>query len=205
MQGIVVTEAARLSRAALHGTQVQLVVPPAEFLKYKYMQAFDRAMMHLDKAFGFVSAPHQWVSRKDEGDKIIVVERGACPARCLLPMQLPRRARMCRDPTWRLEQGRLPLRGLRVVNAEALAGPGAQCVVHVATPPDEPSAPDSLCSLALPSTLLLTHPAGDLVFVFNFHPTNSYTDYRVGCYKPGAYKVGAAAACRAPSFACLLL
>ncbi|KAL4441059.1 hypothetical protein ABPG77_010490 [Micractinium sp. CCAP 211/92] len=77
----------------------------AEYLKYKYMQAFDRAMMHLDKAFGFVSAPHQWVSRKDEGDKIIVVERG------------------------------------------------------------------------------------DLVFVFNFHPTNSYTDYRVGCYKPGAYKV----------------
>lgn len=41
----------------------------------------------------------------------------------------------------------------------------------------------------------LLHPApspsspGDLVFVFNFHPTNSYTDYRVGCYKPGPYKV----------------
>ncbi len=28
------------------------------------------------QAFGFVSAPHQWVSRKDEGDKVIVVERG---------------------------------------------------------------------------------------------------------------------------------
>lgn len=48
----------------------------AEFLKYKYMNAFDRAMQHLDKAFGFVSAPHSWVSRKDEADKIIVVERG---------------------------------------------------------------------------------------------------------------------------------
>lgn len=31
---------------------------------------------------------------------------------------------------------------------------------------------------------------GDLVFVFNFHPTNSYTDYRVGCKLPGEYKVG---------------
>jgi 1,4-alpha-glucan branching enzyme len=69
------------------------------------MNAFDRAMQHLDKAFGYVCAPHTWVSRKDEGDKIVVVERG------------------------------------------------------------------------------------DLVFVFNFHPTNSYTDYRVGAYKPGPYKV----------------
>jgi 1,4-alpha-glucan branching enzyme len=31
--------------------------------------------------------------------------------------------------------------------------------------------------------------AGDLVMVFNFHPVNSYSDYRVGCYKPGGYKV----------------
>ena len=30
---------------------------------------------------------------------------------------------------------------------------------------------------------------GDLVFVFNFHPVNSYTDYRVGCKLPGDYKV----------------
>lgn len=27
------------------------------------------------------------------------------------------------------------------------------------------------------------------MFVFNFHPTNSYTDYRVGCLLPGPYKV----------------
>ena len=31
---------------------------------------------------------------------------------------------------------------------------------------------------------------GDLVFVFNFHPTNSYTDYRVGCRDEGPFKVG---------------
>ncbi|KAL6899842.1 hypothetical protein ACP4OV_006500 [Aristida adscensionis] len=30
---------------------------------------------------------------------------------------------------------------------------------------------------------------GDLVFVFNFHCNNSYFDYRVGCIKPGKYKV----------------
>lgn len=30
---------------------------------------------------------------------------------------------------------------------------------------------------------------GDLVFVFNFHWSDSYFDYRVGCSKPGKYKV----------------
>ena len=69
----------------------------AEFLKYKFMAAFDAAIMHLDKAFGFVASPHEWVSRKNEADKVIVVERG------------------------------------------------------------------------------------DLVLVFNFHPSSSFSDYRVGC------------------------
>lgn len=71
-----------LQRAGLYriATRHRLYcAPAAEFLKYKFMNSFDRAIMHLDKAFGFVSAPHQWVSRKDEGDKIIVVERGGCP------------------------------------------------------------------------------------------------------------------------------
>ncbi|GIL59739.1 hypothetical protein Vafri_14468 [Volvox africanus] len=74
-------------------------------LKYRWLNAFDRAMMHLEKAFGFQCAPHQWISRSDSADKLIVCERG------------------------------------------------------------------------------------DLVFVFNFHPTNSYTDYRVGCNASGPYKV----------------
>ncbi|TYI98812.1 hypothetical protein E1A91_D01G243300v1 [Gossypium mustelinum] len=30
---------------------------------------------------------------------------------------------------------------------------------------------------------------GNLVFVFNFHWNNSYFDYRVGCAKPGKYKI----------------
>lgn len=36
---------------------------------------------------------------------------------------------------------------------------------------------------------LIVVERGDLVFVFNFHPTNSFTDYRVGTYLPGPYKV----------------
>ncbi|DBB05355.1 TPA: hypothetical protein ACH3X3_010575 [Trebouxia sp. C0006] len=77
----------------------------AEHLKYKFMQSFDRAMNHLDKAFGFVSSSHQFISRKDENDKVVVCERG------------------------------------------------------------------------------------DLVFVFNFHPTKSYKDYGVGCKNAGSYKL----------------
>lgn len=72
------------------------------------MNKFDRAMNHLDKAFGFSNAEHTWVSRKDEGDKVVVTERG------------------------------------------------------------------------------------ELVFVFNFHPEKSYTDYRVGCKAPGDFKVSSA-------------
>ncbi|MEW5313430.1 MAG: hypothetical protein WDW38_004999 [Sanguina aurantia] len=48
----------------------------APFLRYKHMALFDAAMCHLDKAFGFASAPHQYVSRQDNRDKVIVVERG---------------------------------------------------------------------------------------------------------------------------------
>jgi hypothetical protein len=36
----------------------------APALKYKFMVAFDRAMNHLDKAFSFSSARHQYISRK---------------------------------------------------------------------------------------------------------------------------------------------
>lgn len=30
---------------------------------------------------------------------------------------------------------------------------------------------------------------GDLVFVFNFNPSQSFTDYKVGCKNSGSYKV----------------
>lgn len=77
----------------------------AEFLKYHWLQDFDRAMQQLEEKFGFMTTEHQYVSRKDEGDKVIVFEKG------------------------------------------------------------------------------------NLIFVFNFHWENSYPDYRVGCIKPGKYKI----------------
>ena len=39
---------------------------------------------------------------------------------------------------------------------------------------------------------LIVVERGDLVFVFNLHPVNSYTDYRVGALLPGPYKVASA-------------
>ncbi|KXZ47568.1 hypothetical protein GPECTOR_34g727 [Gonium pectorale] len=90
---------------SLHLCRRRWDLADSDFLKYKFLNAFDRAMCHLDKAFGYMSAPNTYVSRKDEADKMVVFERG------------------------------------------------------------------------------------DLVFVFNFHPTQSYQDYRVGCREPGPYKL----------------
>ncbi|KAJ4775431.1 hypothetical protein LUZ62_059688 [Rhynchospora pubera] len=76
-----------------------------DHLRYKYMNAFDRAMNLLDENFSFLSSTKQIVSSASEEDKVIVFERG------------------------------------------------------------------------------------DLVFVFNFHPENTYEGYKVGCDLPGKYKV----------------
>ncbi|XP_004246561.1 1,4-alpha-glucan-branching enzyme 2-2, chloroplastic/amyloplastic isoform X1 [Solanum lycopersicum] len=77
----------------------------ADYLRYHGLQEFDRAMQYLEDKYEFMTSEHQFISRKDEGDRMIVFERG------------------------------------------------------------------------------------NLVFVFNFHWTNSYSDYRIGCLKPGKYKV----------------
>eukprot|EP00244_Chara_vulgaris_P008804 TRINITY_DN3565_c0_g3_i1.p1 TRINITY_DN3565_c0_g3~~TRINITY_DN3565_c0_g3_i1.p1 ORF type:complete len:240 (+),score=38.28 TRINITY_DN3565_c0_g3_i1:94-720(+) len=77
----------------------------APFLRYKGLQEFDAVMHNLEEKYGFMTDLHQYVSRKDEGDRVIVCERGR------------------------------------------------------------------------------------LVFVFNFHWSNSYTDYRVGCLNAGKYQV----------------
>uniref|UniRef100_A0A1D1Z3W9 1,4-alpha-glucan branching enzyme n=2 Tax=Anthurium amnicola TaxID=1678845 RepID=A0A1D1Z3W9_9ARAE len=74
-------------------------------LRYKHMNAFDRAMNLLDEKFSFLASTKQIVSSASEEDKVIVFERG------------------------------------------------------------------------------------DLVFVFNFHPENTYDGYKVGCDLPGKYRV----------------
>ncbi|KAI5084799.1 hypothetical protein GOP47_0001047 [Adiantum capillus-veneris] len=77
----------------------------ANYLKYHWLQNFDVAMQQLEERYGFMTSEHQFVSRKDEADKVIVFEKG------------------------------------------------------------------------------------NLVFVFNFHWQKSFPDYRVGCIKPGKYKI----------------
>ncbi|KAK7311016.1 hypothetical protein RJT34_08865 [Clitoria ternatea] len=76
-----------------------------DHLRYKFMNAFDRAMHLLDDKFSFLASTKQIVSSTDEEDKVIVFERG------------------------------------------------------------------------------------DLIFVFNFHPENTYEGYKVGCDLPGKYRV----------------
>lgn len=77
-----------------------------DLLRYKYLNNFDRDMMHLEMKYKWLSHPQNYVSRKHEGDKLIVFDR-----------------------------------------------------------------------------------ADKLVFVFNWHPSNSYTDYKIGVNIPGKYKV----------------
>ena len=39
------------------------------------------------------------------------------------------------------------------------------------------------------SDKVLVFERAGLLFVFNFHPSNSYTDYRVGVEEAGEYKI----------------
>ncbi|XP_059634373.1 1,4-alpha-glucan-branching enzyme 1, chloroplastic/amyloplastic-like isoform X2 [Cornus florida] len=47
-----------------------------DHLRYKFMNAFDRAMNSLDDRFSFLASTKQIVSSTDEDDKVIVFERG---------------------------------------------------------------------------------------------------------------------------------
>ncbi|KAG6599100.1 1,4-alpha-glucan-branching enzyme 1, chloroplastic/amyloplastic, partial [Cucurbita argyrosperma subsp. sororia] len=80
-------------------------LPDTDHLRYKFLNAFDRAMNSLDDKFSFLASSKQIVSCTSEEEKVIVFERG------------------------------------------------------------------------------------DLVFVFNFHPINTYDGYKVGCDIPGKYRV----------------
>jgi 1,4-alpha-glucan branching enzyme len=53
-------------------------MPDMDHLKYKFFESFDEVMQALDARFKFVSAPHQYCSRKKEDDKVLVFERGDC-------------------------------------------------------------------------------------------------------------------------------
>ncbi|KAI8068333.1 1,4-alpha-glucan-branching enzyme GBE1 [Gongronella butleri] len=91
--------------SSFHYARRQWNVLDDNLLRYKYLNAWDAALQHTEQSLGWLHAPQGYVSRKNEGDKVIVFERGG---------------------------------GL---------------------------------------------------FVFNFHPTQSYTDYRIGTGQAGKYKV----------------
>ncbi|KAJ7653473.1 glycoside hydrolase family 13 protein [Mycena rosella] len=50
-------------------------------------------------------------------------------------------------------------------------------------------APQAYVSLKNEADKIVVYERAGLLFVFNFHPTNSYTDYRVGVEEPGKYAV----------------
>lgn len=51
------------------------------------------------------------------------------------------------------------------------------------------SAPQAYISLKHEGDKVIVFERAGLLFVFNFHPTNSFTDYRVGVETPGTYRI----------------
>eukprot|EP00444_Apocalathium_aciculiferum_P021336 CAMPEP_0183475452 /NCGR_PEP_ID=MMETSP0370-20130417/164829_1 /TAXON_ID=268820 /ORGANISM="Peridinium aciculiferum, Strain PAER-2" /LENGTH=180 /DNA_ID=CAMNT_0025668247 /DNA_START=1 /DNA_END=539 /DNA_ORIENTATION=+ len=48
----------------------------ADHLRYQYLQNFDELMHACENRYGFLRSEHQYVTLKDEGDKVIAFERG---------------------------------------------------------------------------------------------------------------------------------
>ncbi|CAO3630115.1 unnamed protein product [Cunninghamella blakesleeana] len=91
--------------SSFHYARRQWNVLDDHLLRYKYLNEWDRALQQTEEKYGWLHHPQAYVSRKHEGDKVIVFERGP------------------------------------------------------------------------------------VVFVFNFHPTQSFTDYRIGVSQAGKYKL----------------
>lgn len=91
--------------SSFHYARRQWNVLDDHLLRYKYLNEWDRALQQTEEKYGWLHHPQAYVSRKHEGDKVVVFERGS------------------------------------------------------------------------------------VVFVFNFHPTHSYTDYRIGVSQAGKYKL----------------
>ena len=49
--------------------------------------------------------------------------------------------------------------------------------------------PQAYVSLKNQTDKVLVFERAGLLWIFNFHPTNSYTDYRVGVEEPGVYRI----------------
>ncbi|BFZ04265.1 hypothetical protein BsWGS_07304 [Bradybaena similaris] len=91
---------------SFHYARRQFHLADDNMLKYRYLNNFDRAMIHLESKYNWLINNQNYISLKHESDKLIVFER-----------------------------------------------------------------------------------ADVLLFIFNFHPSNSYTDYKIGVQLPGVYKI----------------
>ncbi|XP_077150188.1 1,4-alpha-glucan-branching enzyme isoform X1 [Ranitomeya variabilis] len=58
-----------------HYARRQFHLTDDNFLRYRFLYAFDRDMNRLEEKFGWLSSPPAYVSTKHEGDKIIAFER----------------------------------------------------------------------------------------------------------------------------------
>lgn len=54
----------------------QWSLPDTDHLRYKFLLAWDRALMKLDEEYDMLSSPHQWVTHIENDDQVIVAERG---------------------------------------------------------------------------------------------------------------------------------
>jgi 1,4-alpha-glucan branching enzyme/glycosyltransferase involved in cell wall biosynthesis len=61
-----------------HHCRRRFDLPDMDHLRYKYFEKFDILMQQAENRFGWCSSEHQYVSVKNEMDKVIVFERGDC-------------------------------------------------------------------------------------------------------------------------------
>eukprot|EP00931_Biecheleriopsis_adriatica_P037100 TRINITY_DN2129_c0_g1_i1.p1 TRINITY_DN2129_c0_g1~~TRINITY_DN2129_c0_g1_i1.p1 ORF type:complete len:813 (-),score=199.50 TRINITY_DN2129_c0_g1_i1:286-2724(-) len=59
-----------------HHCRRRFDLPEDDLLRYKFFQNFDELMNALENRFSWLNSDHQYVTLKDNGDKVIVFERG---------------------------------------------------------------------------------------------------------------------------------
>ena len=138
-----------------------------DHLRYKHLNAFDAALNAFEEKYTIMASPHQ--ACFPERNR---VQGGTLGARCAA------------------------LRCLASSPADLDAWEACPCHPHLArlilSPPPSfllpffpPPPPCQYVSRKDNTDKVIVYEKGDCVFVFNFNPTRSFTDYRVGCLKPG--------------------
>ncbi|KAI7855891.1 1,4-alpha-glucan-branching enzyme GBE1 [Circinella umbellata] len=64
------------NNSSFHYARRQWNVLDDKLLRYKYLNEWDKAVQNLEEQYGWLASPQGYVSRKHEGDKVVVFERG---------------------------------------------------------------------------------------------------------------------------------